>query len=200
MEQILNDINLQGYSVIENAIPSNLTQSLLLECHKMESSFTQAAIGRQQDTQKNTLIRSDKTLWLTGTIQQQKHYLELMELIRIQVNQHFFLGLFDYECHYARYEIGDFYKKHHDAFRGRSNRVFTTVCYLNTPKQGGELNIYCDQTGLIIKSVSPKSGTLVVFESERFPHEVLVATASRFSISGWFRKNNSVSGVLDPAS
>jgi len=40
----------------------------------------------------------------------------------------------------------------------------------------------------------------VVFESERFPHEVLAAESERYSIAGWFRMNNSMVGTVDPAS
>ena len=36
----------------------------------------------------------------------------------------------------------------------------------------------------------------MVFESERFPHEVLAAASVRYSIAGWFRTNNSIAGVL----
>jgi SM-20-related protein len=39
----------------------------------------------------------------------------------------------------------------------------------------------------------------VVFESERFPHEVLAAQSIRYSIAGWFRTNNSMAGMIDPA-
>jgi len=39
---------------------------------------------------------------------------------------------------------------------------------------------------------------LVMFESERFMHEVLPANDVRYSIAGWFRKNTSISGIIDP--
>ena len=68
----------------------------------------------------------------------------------------FSLGLFDYECHYAKYQQGDFYKKHYDAFKGRSNRIFTTVCYLNTPESGGELVIYKPKSKDIEIVIKPK--------------------------------------------
>ena len=123
-----------------------------------------------------------------------------MEHIRTSLNRSFYLGLFDYESHFAKYEIGDFYKKHLDAFKGRSNRVFSTVCYLNTPSKGGELLIYAENSNDVIARVSPKAGTLVVFESERFAHEVLAADDVRYSIAGWFRTNNSIAGTLDPSS
>ncbi|GAA75971.1 SM-20-related protein [Pseudoalteromonas sp. BSi20480] len=47
-------------------------------------------------------------------------------------------------------------------------------------------------------SISPEAGTLVLFESERFVHEVLPAVDNRYSIAGWFRKNASISGIVDP--
>ncbi|MDQ7061154.1 MAG: 2OG-Fe(II) oxygenase [Sulfurimonas sp.] len=34
--------------------------------------------------------------------------------------------------------------------------------------------------------MSPQANTLVVFLSEKFPHEVKVAKKQRFSIAGWF--------------
>jgi SM-20-related protein len=78
-----------------------------------------------------------------------------MELLRSQANRHFFMGLFDYECHYAKYDAGDFYKQHLDAFKGRSNRVLTTVCYLNSPEKGGELIIYAEDATTILARVTP---------------------------------------------
>ena len=91
-----------------------------------------------------------------------------------------------------------FYKKHVDAFKGRSNRVFTSVLYLNTPNEGGELVIYKPKSKVVEVTISPEAGTLVLFESERFVHEVLPAVDNRYSIAGWFRKNASISGIVDP--
>ena len=49
-----------------------------------------------------------------------------------------------------------------------------------------------------LAKVAPKAGTLICFESERFPHEVLAAGSTRYSIAGWFRKNNSSASFVDP--
>jgi SM-20-related protein len=105
-----------------------------------------------------------------------------------QMNRQCFLGLTHHECHFARYSRGDFYQTHLDAFRGRSNRVLTTVLYLNDVKSGGELVIY-DENEVELTRVLPQAGLLVTFESERFPHQVLPAEFERFSIAGWFRKD-----------
>lgn len=198
LEHVLDHIHQDGYGVIDNAIDENLIELLLTDCLGQQALFQLAGIGRQLDKQLNPTIRSDKTKWFEHDNLIQQHYLALMEQLRTAINRHFFLGLFDYECHYATYHHGDFYKKHFDAFKGRSNRVFTTVLYLNTPKQGGELVIYQPKSKDVLATIAPKAGTLVVFESERFAHEVLPAVDIRHSIAGWFRKNNSVNGVIDP--
>jgi SM-20-related protein len=46
--------------------------------------------------------------------------------------------------------------------------------------------------------VTPLMGTIAIFLSEEFPHEVLPATRDRFSIAGWFRVNNSTAQRVDP--
>jgi SM-20-related protein len=200
IETVLDKIHSDGYGVIENAIPYDLIKQLHQDCIKHPEKFNPAGIGRQQDFKTDKKIRTDKTFWLDGCNPEQKNFLSLMEHIRTSLNRSFYLGLFDYESHFAKYEIGDFYKKHLDAFKGRSNRVFSTVCYLNTPSKGGELLIYAENSNDVIARVSPKAGTLVVFESERFAHEVLAADDLRYSIAGWFRTNNSIAGTLDPSS
>ncbi len=200
MDSILDNIHEQGYAVIEDAFPEGIIEGLLTDCLENQPEFKAAGIGRQQDSQLNAQIRKDKTLWLTGESPAQADFMALMGDLRLEVNRNFFLGLFDYECHYAKYETGDFYKKHLDAFKGKSNRVFTTVCYLNTPAAGGELLIYAQDSDDVIARVAPKAGSLVVFESERFPHEVLAAESARYSIAGWFRMNNSIAGTIDPTS
>jgi len=122
-----------------------------------------------------------------------------MEGLRLGLNRRLFMGLFDYESHFAHYPIGAFYKKHRDAFAGQSgnrqpNRVLSTVLYLNSawqPHEGGELLIYAEDGEAIIETVVPVYGRLVIFLSEKFPHEVLPATRERKSIAGWFRVNES---------
>ncbi|MEM7151083.1 MAG: 2OG-Fe(II) oxygenase, partial [Pseudomonadota bacterium] len=54
-----------------------------------------------------------------------------------------------------------------------------------------------NRSGGLRNQASPPSA-LVLFESERFVHEVLPAFDNRYSIAGWFRKNASISGIIDP--
>jgi SM-20-related protein len=61
--------------------------------------------------------------------------------------------LFDYECHFARYGEGAFYKKHLDAFKTPEEshlpkRLLSSVLYLNRDwgnEDGGELLLYPPQ-------------------------------------------------------
>lgn len=164
-----------------------------------EAQLAPAGVGRQGAHQLNQQIRRDATQWFDGSTAAQQQYLAQMALLQQLFNRRCFLGLFDFECHFARYQNGDYYQKHVDAFSGRSNRVLTTVSYLNSVSAGGELALYDEHDKLIDKFL-PTAGGLILFESERFPHEVLPAIDSRYSIAGWFRKNASINGVLDPAS
>ncbi|MBZ9611258.1 2OG-Fe(II) oxygenase [Rheinheimera maricola] len=187
-----------GWVWLPNFLSRELNAALLHEAQH-EAQLTPAGIGRQNAHQLNQQIRRDATQWFDGQSAAQQQYLALMAQLQQAFNRRCFLGLFDFECHFARYNRGDYYQKHVDAFSGRSNRVLTTVSYLNSVSAGGELALYNEQQQLIDKLL-PTAGSLVLFESERFPHEVLPAIDSRYSIAGWFRKNASINGVLDPAS
>ena len=197
-EIYLEQIETHGYAIIENAIDSDLMSELMADCYRINPHFSLAGIGRLNNLQIDDTVRKDKTYWFDGSSNAQLGYQQVMEAVRNTLNRTFFMGLFDYECHYAKYTQGDFYKKHVDAFKGRSNRVFTTVLYLNSPEEGGELVIYKPKSKDIEIVIKPTAGTLVLFESERFVHEVLPAVDNRYSIAGWFRKNASISGIIDP--
>lgn len=186
-----------GWIWVPQFLPTALNHALLEDLHLQ--ALQQAGVGRQQDHNVNAQIRRDQTAWLDGRSLAQQGYLAMMAELQQWFNQRFFMGLFDFECHYARYQQGDFYQKHVDAFRGRSNRVLTTVSYLNSVTQGGELQLF-DEEEQLLTTIKPEAAGLVIFESERFPHQVLPAIDERFSIAGWFRRNNSLNGLVDPGS
>ncbi|PSJ47687.1 proline hydroxylase [Zobellella endophytica] len=161
--------------------------------------LTPAGIGRDQHQHTNKRIRTDKTRWLEGDSPARRDYLALMAGLQQQMNRQLFMGLKDYECHYALYQPGDFYKKHLDAFRGRGNRRLTTVVYLNEdwrPADGGDLLVYPEKGKAVLHRVLPEAGTLVCFLSEQFPHEVLPARRERLSIAGWFRIDDPVAPAV----
>ncbi|MBN7824925.1 2OG-Fe(II) oxygenase [Bowmanella dokdonensis] len=189
--------------VVPDLIPMQLAQALLEEVTAFnEQQFQQAAIGREQQQQQNPFVRTDAIRWLSQQSSAQAQFLCLMEQLRVELNRRLFMGLFDYECHFAHYAPGDFYKKHLDAFKGKTNRILSTVLYLNpgwTADDGGELLMYEKDDKQPFLKLTPLFGQMVIFLSERFPHEVLAAKRDRYSIAGWFRVNNSIGGAIDPA-
>jgi SM-20-related protein len=147
-------------------------------------------------------VRNDRTLWLTGQSEAPFMFLSVMEQLREDLNARLFMGLFEYEAHYALYPPGGFYKKHLDSFRGARNRIVSTVTYLTpgwTESDGGHLVLYDGQDDTQETArILPQAGTLAVFLSEDVPHEVLPPARERASIAGWFRCNNSTSDKIDP--
>jgi SM-20-related protein len=192
----------KGYLILNDDLPEALTSALFQRIkHLNDEDFRRAGVGREQDQHLNSRIRQDQIRWLEHSDVSESAYLHWMDSLREGINRRLFMGLFDYECHFAHYAPGAFYKRHLDAFRGQTNRVLTTVFYLNPQWQqsdGGELVIYPEAGDHPIERVAPAAGTLVVFLSDRFPHEVLPAKADRFSIAGWFRVNASIGNQIDP--
>ncbi len=198
-DALLDALTGPGYYVVEQALEANLLESLRLEA-QAQQDFRQAGIGRGGDALHNIDIRSDRIAWMDGRTAGQSRWLQAMDTLQRTLNRALYLGLFSFESHYAHYAPGKFYQTHRDAFRGQSNRRLSLVTYLNENWQedwGGELVLYNDQHAEL-ERVIPKGGTMVIFLSEEFPHEVLPATRDRFSIAGWFRVNSSSSGRIDP--
>ena len=200
-DEIADGLTERGFVVLPLALPPAVSEALLLRVTALgDDAFRRAGVGRERDFQLNRFVRSDEIRWLTNADAAEAQYLAWMEQLRQAINRRLFMGLFDYEAHFARYLPGAFYKKHLDAFKGRSNRVLSTVFYLNSGWQeadGGQLLIYGDDEAVASK-VTPLMGTLVVFLSDSVPHEVLAAQRTRYSIAGWFRVNGSINAQIDP--
>jgi SM-20-related protein len=208
-ESISTDIMDKGYSIHPNALPENLASSLLQQVTALpDDHFKLAGIGRAQDHMVNDFIRTDEICWITNNSEAGSAWLTWAESLQAYLNKRLFLGLFSFESHFSHYAKGDFYKKHKDAFEGEGNRVLSVVVYLNkhcTAEDGGELVIYkkAASSSFIDNStvtVTPIFGTIVVFLSEEFPHEVLPTQSDRYSIAGWFRLNNSTAHNIVPPS
>jgi len=177
-----------GYIVIENALQENLSTKLLNSA-KNERDFKRAGISGAGDLHLDNERRRDKIHWLNNADEAQKEFLEFADGLREYINRSLYLGLSYYESHFAIYDEGDFYETHLDCFKNSKNRVVTTVYYLNnewTKDDGGELIVYDENENYLAK-VAPDANTLVVFMSEKFPHEVLSVNKKRYSIAGWFR-------------
>jgi len=200
--RIVESIRTTGYSIVNPVFTYDQLNLLYHDISGISAShFHRAGIGRELDEHIDSEIRSDQIYWLDRNRIATRFYWDWMEQLRNRINQALFLGLFDYECMYAHYPQGAFYKKHLDAFSGSENRKLSTVLYLNPDWQhddGGELIFYAEDDSAVLARVAPYMGTLVIFLSEIFPHEVLAARRSRYSLTGWFRINATTSIVLDP--
>jgi len=201
-ESIATDIQNKGYSITSNGLPLALTEALWDQLQSMSAQqFERAGIGRVEAYALNAFVRTDEICWITGASRAGQQWLDWMAELQQYLNRRLLLGLFSFESHFAHYGPGDFYKRHVDAFKGEANRILTVVMYLNPgwqPEDGGELVLYTDDVEQGSIRVTPAFGTLVVFLSEDFPHEVLPAKRDRYSIAGWFRLNTSTSDRIDP--
>lgn len=200
---LLADLQTKGWSVQDDFFSADFTDALMDEVENIQNAYMlQAGVGRKQDHQIILDARRDYIQWIDPNKPIKKDFLKTMEELRVALNRRLFLGLFDYEAHFARYEAGAFYEKHIDAFKGESNRILSTVLYLNDNWQdgdGGELVVYDEiDPNIELGRFYPKKGRLAVFLSECFYHEVVVAKRTRHSIAGWFRVNNTTGMTLDP--
>lgn len=178
-------------------IPDFLSPTMLYALHKellqrQENGFFHAAeIGRSQNKTRKAHIRGDSICWLDPSFDVGAPYLLRMDELRQQINQAFFLGLRSFEGHYAHYEAGSRYQRHVDRHRDNDARIVSTVCYLNQDwpiNAGGELHLFNGKNELLL-SLPPQGSVLVLFMSADMPHEVLIAQRSRYSIAGWFRRD-----------
>lgn len=202
--RIVEGLSTVGYAVEPAYFSPVLIRALQREVKLRDrrNEFQDASIGRNELQQQNDWVRRDRTCWLDASSLAQCRLLEEFESLRLLINRELFLGLFDFESHFAVYDPGAFYKRHLDAFNGDNPRLVSVVVYLNSAwlqEDGGCLRIWPERDARrAVLDVVPRAGTLVCFLSERIPHEVLAANRERFSIAGWFRRNTTTSLCLDP--
>ncbi|EWH03936.1 2OG-Fe(II) oxygenase [Halomonas sp. BC04] len=195
----------QGWYLGEGMLDAELCHDLYRELLALAENETleSAGIGRGQQHALRRDIRGDAIHWLDHGSLAQRCYLEAMANLQRELNQALFLGLFEYEAHFAHYPPGAFYRRHLDSFQGRANRVVSTVGYLNPDwpaDGGGEMVIFAaDAPEREVARVPPAAGNFACFLSEHVPHEVLPTRLPRASIAGWFRRNASLGGLVDPA-
>lgn len=190
-DRIADDLLRDGYSLCDSLVPAELLWALYERVGpRSRAGFRRAGVGRDRAFRLSERLRSDTIHWLDHDYPAESAYLNWMEQLRLELNQRLMLGLFDFECHFARYKLGAFYKTHLDAFAGQTNRILSSVLYLNpvwAPDWGGELVMYRNFDGEVVEAVAPLFGRLVLFLSERFPHEVKPARRQRYSVAGWYR-------------
>jgi SM-20-related protein len=182
---------------LEEEIAANLSRESLGAWE--EGEFRRAGVGRGAGLVIREDVRTDHVMWLReGEMTPcQRAYLERLDDLRVALNRSLFLGLMDFEGHFAVYPEGGFYKPHLDRHRESADRIVSVILYLNPawqPGDGGELRIWTtpgDKQGEFIL-VEPRMGTMVCFLAGDFWHEVLPARKTRASITGWFRGTSSL--------
>lgn len=188
-EVIADGLAEHGYAVVDQFLSQHEVNEILhtKEFQSGAETFKKAGIGKKESAQIQEAIRGDYIQWLDKdqspeAIQVYLH--RLNELIQF-LNRTLFLSLKDYEVHMTVYPAGSFYKRHLDQFKQDDHRKISVICYLNPDwkeEQGGQLRMYLPDQSL---DVLPLAGRLVCFRSDQIEHEVLPATRSRMSITGW---------------
>jgi SM-20-related protein len=145
--------------------------------------------GKNIDFQKDKAVRRDQVYWLAekGENKDESEFLNLIQLFMDYLNSNCFTALNSFECHYALYQPGAFYKRHLDQFRQDDSRKFSLICYLNENwklMDGGELSLFLAEGE---KQIAPIGGRLVCFESGKIEHEVKETQRERLSITGWLK-------------
>lgn len=200
-----NDLNYLMQKVEENgwgiALLSHefcnmlLDQILILEKKNQLQPATITEIRKNQTTADASSslrpYRNDFTFWIEQGQSDINDQL-IIEISRLQqyLKNYFRVSLTHFECHYAKYPINHFYKKHIDQTKDNNQRLFSFVIYLNKDWQnhfGGELVGYHSEGEEILFRIAPNFGHMILFRSD-IPHEVLESYQDRRSIAGWFRK------------
>ncbi len=191
---IADGLSTRGWVALEHAIPAaQIThfRTRLCALHT-QGALQQAGIGREKSANIAPQVRGDTTFWLdVASADATDHaLLGWLEALRTQLNAQLFLGLDHVEAHYALYPPGGHYAKHVDRHRDSDARVLSFVLYLNETwrsEWGGQLKLY-DHEGEALATIAPVAGTVVLFRSEQFPHEVIAAAQTRMSVAAWFRR------------
>ncbi len=196
-------IEKQGFVILPATLSETLCDNLLDYLTVLEQDqFHAAGVGRGTGASHNSLVRRDSIHWIEEEHPASEQWLAWAKRLRLYLNSRLFLGLFSFESHFSIYRRGDFYRRHVDAFKGERNRVLSLVVYLNKgwePGHGGELQLFHPATNAELVKVMPGYGTVVLFLSEEFPHEVLPTQCDRYAVAGWFRVNTSATSAIDPS-
>ena len=180
----------RGYAVVEAALPHECWTALRSEAQDLlaEQAFSHGRIGHGGDTHENE-IRGDSLCWLDPGMRAGGPYLHWMNALRLSLNRSLFLGLSEFEAHYAHFPAGGFYRTHLDRYGDSNSRVLSSVFYCNQDwpaDAGGEFVMY-DADDRVCLTLAPAGGTLVLFLSAGTRHEARPSTRPRWSVAGWFR-------------
>jgi SM-20-related protein len=182
----------RGVSVSRGFLPAAALAALADEARALyaDRAFHPAGVGAGPGRRLAGEIRGDQVRWLdeAAATPPQAPFWRALNALMAELNAALFLGLTEFEGHYAAFPPGARYLRHLDRFADSDARVISAVLYLNagwTAEQGGALRLYAGEG---YEDVLPEAGTLVVFRSDSVEHEVLPGSRLRYSLTGWFRR------------
>lgn len=214
----------QGYVIVDDFLPSESWMDALREdvLHlRQKNKFKVAKIGQDSTNTLNEEIRVAETCFLGRDKPElrdvpnpvRERLYDILETLRLDLQEGENANNLDpnlSEFLYAYYPTGGFYRRHRDAVKGSASwlREYSILLYLNEEEydpdvDGGCLRVHFDSGGdflpageaPIFQDVEAYGGTLVIFESNRFPHEVLDTVAERFAVVGWYNRPMTLSDL-----
>jgi SM-20-related protein len=180
-DTIADDLVARGWSEQQSFLSDELTLALADECRSLSrnGALAAAAVGRHGAQALQPAIRGDHTAWLhAGQSLACDRYLTIMESLRLSLNRSLFLGLDNYESHFACFGPGTGYQRHLDRFYDDDHRAVSVVIYLNAgwlAADGGALRLH--PAAAAVRDIAPVGSRIVVFMSRE-----------RLSLAGWFRR------------
>jgi len=217
VEEVLRN----DFVVIPNFIPTSLVKSLQKDIDFLRQDgadqFRIAKIGQDDTNTLNENIRVAETCFIGRS--KLKEYpnshrdelYQILDTIGLDLGKKTTIALDENlsEFLYVFYPKGGFYRRHRDAIPNSAStlRQYSFLLYLNedwTPNEKGELRIHRDTGGDFLPSgeepnyidVPPKAGTLVLFKSDKIPHEVLNTNSKRYVVVGWYNRAVSASDII----
>ncbi|MGE8532750.1 MAG: 2OG-Fe(II) oxygenase [Acinetobacter guillouiae] len=188
VDQILDDLDQHGFTIIDHAYSAEYGLQLVAECTLNLNRFREAAI--QNGVISN--IRSDHILWINEELTIAQQHIDALKQLSQILNYSFYLGIQDVEAHFACYNAGEFYALHRDNPQGKNGRMISTVYYLHQEWQddwGGKLHL--QDKNNVWHTIDPQPNRIAMFQSDLL-HEVLEAKHQRLSITAWLRSDNTV--------
>jgi SM-20-related protein len=206
----LQQLQEQKYVIVPNFLAPAFAEAIRRDIQSLRSAwqFRQAKIGQDATNTLNTEIRVAETCFIgpdKREFNRQHPYAAREELYTVldAVRQ----SLMDAtqvpldealsELLYAYYPNGGYYRRHVDAMPGSASflRQYSLLLYVNdetwdVETDGGSLRLYLntEEEHSSTLDVPPTSGTLVLFQSNAIPHEVLDTTRERCVVVGWYNR------------
>ncbi len=179
------------YGVSEDFISAGLARELRQNLITLDQDdrMKKAGIGNNLVKDTGQDKRGDRIFWMDNESEDkpERAFLDQIDAFVRYLNETCYVGISDYEFHYALYDTGSSYQRHVDQFQNNNHRKFSLIHYLNndwTPEHGGELMIYQQNE---TEKILPNIRKAVFFQSDACEHAVSPATRPRMSISGWLK-------------